>query len=116
VTAARVALAPRRGVPGLKAVRVGAFYGALLLGWKLIADAEVWPSYTLPGPGAVWDALRYNAEQGYLGDALAATMRRMAIGFGRPLWWGWSCVAMGSFPWFDETAGEPVLGCNRCPA
>lgn len=117
MTAVTAAATPRRALPGLKVVRVGAFYAALLLAWKLIADAEVWPSYTLPGPGAVWDALRYNAEQGYLGDALAATMRRMAIGFGASIVVGLVLgVAMGSFPWFDETAGSLVLGLQSLPS
>jgi NitT/TauT family transport system permease protein len=100
-----------------KLVRILGFYGGLLLAWKLVADAEVWPSYTLPGPGTVWQTLRYNAETGQLWDGFAVTMQRMAIGYVTSIGFGLAVgIAMGVLPWVDETLGSLVLGLQSLPS
>ncbi len=100
-----------------KAVRIAAFYGALLLAWQLAARAEVWPSYTLPGPDQVWATLRYNAESGELWAALRQTMQRMLIGYSLSILAGLAIgVAMGGLRWVDETVGSLVLGLQSLPS
>ncbi|MER3438018.1 MAG: ABC transporter permease [Chloroflexota bacterium] len=100
-----------------KVVRILCFYGALLAAWKVIADAGIWPPYTLPGPEAVWQALRYNAESGHLWDGFVMTMQRMALGYGLSILLGLLIgVAMGSFAWVDETLGSLVLGLQSLPS
>ncbi len=104
------------GVPW-KAIRVVAFYLALLGIWKLIADAEIWPSYTFPGPGAVWDSLRANAESGVLWDSAINTMKRMALGYSLSIAIGLAIgVTMGLSRYVDETLGSLVLGLQSLPS
>lgn len=100
-----------------KAVRLSAFYGGLLLAWYLVARAELWPSYTLPGPGEVWATLRYNIETGELWAGLRQTMQRMALGYSLSIVAGLAIgVAMGGARWVDETVGSLVLGLQSLPS
>ncbi len=54
---------------------------AMLLLWSL-ASRQGWLSeQVLPAPGQVWDTLRYSAESGDLGAAVAISLRRVLYGF-----------------------------------
>lgn len=100
-----------------KAVRIAAFYLGLLGAWQLVHLAEVWPSYVFPGPRDVYEALRYNIENGDLWEAGKVTMRRMAIGYSLAILIGLAVgVAMGSLKWVDETLGSLVLGLQSLPS
>ncbi|MGE5596256.1 MAG: ABC transporter permease [Hyphomicrobiales bacterium] len=115
--ASAAAPARRRFAVPWKVVRILSFYGGLLLAWKLVADAEIWPSYTLPAPETVWDTLRYNAEGGQLWEAFTVTMQRMLIGFSVSILIGLTIgIAMGAVPWIDETVGSLVLGLLSLPS
>jgi NitT/TauT family transport system permease protein len=97
--------------------RIGGFYLALLGAWYVLARAEVWPSYTFPSPGGVWEALRANIDNGMLVDGLQATMRRMALGFSVSIVVGLTAgVAMGMFRTVDETLGSLVVGLQSLPS
>jgi len=98
-------------------LRISVFYAGLVATWYLVARAEVWPSYTFPAPGAVWDALRANADNGQLQNGIATTLRRMAVGFSLSVIVGLAVgMAMGAFAWVDETVGSLVLGLQSLPS
>ena len=100
-----------------KAIRIVTFYLALLGTWQLIAEAEFWPSYTFPSPEGVWASLRATAENGILWEAIATTMRRMAIGYSLSIVIGLGVgVAMGLSRYADETVGSLVLGLQSLPS
>lgn len=100
-----------------KAVRIAAFYLALLLAWELVYRAEFWPPYVLPGPRDVWDSLRYNIETGDLWEAMRHTMQRMAIGYSLSILIGLVVgITMGTMKWVDETLGSLVLGLQSLPS
>ncbi len=109
----------RRRLPWVtwKAARVSAFYVSLLGTWQLAYQLEFWPPYVFPGPGAVFEALRFNIANGRLGEALGATMQRMAIGYSLAMIIGLATgVAMGPYRWLDETVGSLVLGLQSLPS
>ena len=100
-----------------KAVRIAVFYLGLLGAWQLIYLAEVWAPYVFPGPRDVYEALRYNIENGDLWEAGKVTIRRMAIGYSLSIVIGLAVgVAMGSLKWVDETIGSLVLGLQSLPS
>jgi NitT/TauT family transport system permease protein len=100
-----------------KAFRIAAFYVALLALWEFLARAELWPSYTFPAPGEVWDDLRLAAEDGILWEAIGESMRRMAIGYSLSIVVGLGIgIATGSLRWVDETVGSLVLGLQSLPS
>ena len=100
-----------------KLVRIVVFYVALVALWGLVAAREVWPSYTFPSPGEVWEDLRLAAQDGILWEAIAESMRRMAIGYSLSIFIGlFVGIAMGSFKWVDETVGSLVLGLQSLPS
>ena len=108
-----------RVMPGIpwKAIRVATFYLGILGIWKLVAEMEIWPSYTFPPPEDVFEDLKLNVQDGMLWHAIAATMERMAIGFSLSIVIGLVIgISMGSFKWVDETLGSLVLGLQSLPS
>ena len=51
------------------------------IGWEAVVRAQVWPSYLLPGPGAVLSELASEIGDGTLFMALAVTLRRALLGY-----------------------------------
>jgi NitT/TauT family transport system permease protein len=49
--------------------------------WQAVVWAEVWPPYSLPGPGTVGQELLRQAGTSQLWDGLATTLRRAALGY-----------------------------------
>lgn len=104
------------GVPW-KLTRIATFYIALIAVWKLVANAEFWPSYTFPAPDEVWSDLRLAAEDGILWEAMGESPRRMAIGYSMSIIIGLVVgIAMGSSRYVDESAGSLVLGLQSLPS
>ena len=111
---ARFSLRP--GVPW-KAVRIVAFYLALLGAWKVVAALEIWPTYTFPLPEDVFEDLRLLVKDGVLWDAIQTTMQRMAIGYSLSIVIGlFIGISMGTFRWVDEAVGSLVLGLQSLPS
>ncbi|MFT4197312.1 MAG: ABC transporter permease [Pseudoxanthomonas sp.] len=54
---------------------------AALLLWTLASRQQWLSEQTLPGPGAVWDALSSSVGSGELGAALSISLRRVFYGF-----------------------------------
>jgi NitT/TauT family transport system permease protein len=104
------------GVPW-KAIRVSAFYVGLLLTWKLVVMAEIWPEYTFPAPEDVFEDLKLAAQDGILWEAIAESMRRMAVGYSMSIVIGLAVgIAMGTWRYIDETLGSLVLGLQSLPS
>jgi NitT/TauT family transport system permease protein len=100
-----------------KALRVATFYVALVAIWKLMVLGELWPEYTFPPPEDVFEDLKLAAQYGILWEAIAESMRRMAIGYSLSLVIGLAVgVAMGSSKYVDETVGSLVLGLQSLPS
>ena len=98
-------------------MRIAVFYLGLLGAWQLIYLAEVWAPYVFPGPRDVYEALRYNIENGDLWEAGKVTIQRMAIGYSLSIVIGLAVgVAVGSLRWVDETIGSLVLGLQSLPS
>lgn len=101
----------------VRAGRVLGFYVALLAIWQLVAVAGLWPSYSFPGPGAVFSSLRENVGNGLIPEALQISMKRLAFGFGISFGIGLVLgAAMGAARWVDETVGSLVLGLQSLPS
>ncbi|MFI6161028.1 ABC transporter permease [Micromonospora haikouensis] len=49
--------------------------------WQVVVWAEIWPPYSLPGPGPVWQELVRQASGPQLWDGLVTTLRRAALGY-----------------------------------
>ncbi|MGR6321956.1 ABC transporter permease [Micromonospora soli] len=49
--------------------------------WQVVVWAEVWPSYSLPGPATVGQELIRQAESAQLWQGLVTTLRRAAVGY-----------------------------------
>ena len=64
-----------------KLIRIVTFYVGLIGIWKLLAVADIWPSYVFPAPDLVWDTLWRNIDSGRIPDALTLSLKRMAIGY-----------------------------------
>jgi NitT/TauT family transport system permease protein len=93
------------------------FLAALLGLWQLIIELEVWPPYVFPSPGAVFESLRTNIENGRIQDALKITMQRLAIGFAISFVIGTTVgVACGTMRYVDDTVGSLVLGMQSLPS
>ena len=51
------------------------------IGWEAVVQARIWPTYLLPGPGAVLSELWSEVTDGTLVVAVAVTMRRALVGY-----------------------------------
>jgi NitT/TauT family transport system permease protein len=110
------ARARRMDVPW-KAIRIATFYLGLLAAWQLTYLAEIWPPYVFPGPQQVWEALRFNIENGHLWEAIRATMQRMLVGYSLSIGIGLAIgIATGTLRWVDETLGSLILGLQSLPS
>ena len=98
-------------------LRIVGFYGALLLIWQLVYEAEFWSPYLLPEPRQVYDALRRYIDNGVLFESIQTTMQRMLIGFALAFAIGMAMgIATGTVRWVDETAGSLVVGMQSLPS
>lgn len=100
-----------------KLLRLAVFYGGLIFIWYLVAEAEIYPRYTLPSPGDVWDSLQNNWEAGRIQDAVKTSMKRLGIGFAFAFVIGIAFgAAMGAVKWVDETLGSLAVGMLSLPS
>ena len=98
-------------------LRVLVFYAGLLVAWQLLYELKVWSPYLFPEPEQVFRALTRYIENGVLLDAIASTLRRMAVGFALAFGAGSVLgIALGSIRRLDETLGSLVLGMQSLPS
>jgi NitT/TauT family transport system permease protein len=101
----------------LRVLRILGFYGALLLIWQLVYEAEFWSPYLLPEPRQVLESLRRYIDNGVLFESIQTTMRRMLLGFALAFAIGMAMgIATGTVRWVDETLGGLVLGMQSLPS
>ena len=91
---------------------------AVLIGvWQVAVWAQVQPSWVLPSPAQVWQALAATASSGTLTTALATTLERgivaflVAVGIATPL-----AIAIARVRWVRVTFGPLVTGLQVLPS
>lgn len=100
-----------------KALRIGAFYLALLGLWWLLYELRIWSPYLLPSPSEVWESLKAYVDNGLIQEATEASMKRLVIGYGISVFMGLIIgMACGSNKYVDETLGSLVLGLQSLPS
>lgn len=101
----------------MKAVRGAGFFLVLILVWALLAHQKLWDSTLLPSPGSVWGSLQDLARNASLADQIAASLRRVLLGYGYSLALGIPIgAALGRYAWIDETLGALVAGLQSLPS
>lgn len=94
---------------GLVAVLFGA--------WQILAALKVWNPLLFPSPDGVWEALRQGLNDRTLVLATAASLKRLAVGYGLSLAIGVVLgLLLGRVRWLDETVGMLALGLQALPS
>src|SRR5215472_17413071 len=93
------------------------FYATLLGIWALLAKLKVWPPYLFPAPWSVgevlWDGLK---DHSFL-IGIAATMKRMLIGYGLSVLLGMILgLALASYKFLEETLGGLMVSLQSLPS
>ena len=100
-----------------KVGRAVAFYAALVGLWQALAVAGIWPKFVFPAPTSVFSTLWDNVTNSAIPEALAISMKRLAIGYGISMGIGMVVgIAIGTVRWLDETVGTLVLGLQSLPS
>ncbi|GHO81419.1 sulfate ABC transporter permease [Ktedonobacter sp. SOSP1-85] len=93
------------------------FYALLLLAWHIIAILNIWPSYSLPGPLAVFASLVDGISSGQYIQGALVSVQRLAIGYAISLVLGVALGALiGRFRLLEETVGSLILGLQALPS
>ncbi|HVP05285.1 MAG TPA: ABC transporter permease [Dehalococcoidia bacterium] len=101
----------------LKALRISAFFAALLGLWQLLYDLHIWSPYLLPEPVKVWHSLEHYVDNGQLWRATKASMQRLLIGYAISILIGLIIgMLCGLNKYADETLGSIVLGLQSLPS
>jgi len=98
-------------------VVIGVFYACWLIGWELLARSNLWPSYIFPHAIPVMQNIWENFANGKFPEAIAASMRRLAIGYLAALGIGLGLgVLMGRYKTAQLTVGSVALGLQALPS
>ncbi len=93
------------------------FYLLLIAIWEAIYRLSIWPPYLLPGPLEVASSLASGLLDGTLLVAVAASFRRLAIGYGLALAAGVSLgLLLARNRTADELLGPLVSGLQAIPS
>lgn len=93
------------------------FFGLLLVGWQLFAQAGVVPDYLFPGPLAVFESLRHAVADGSLLIGIGVSLRRLAIGFALSMALGTVLgLLTARFGLLRDTLGLLILGLQALPS
>lgn len=94
-----------------------AFVFCLVGLWQLVVYLQIWPDYVLPSPLTVLGTLAKNLENGRILQAIAMSLRRIAIGYSVSLLLGFLIgISCGGITLVDETVGILVLGFQSLPS
>jgi NitT/TauT family transport system permease protein len=94
-----------------------AFYGLWLVGWEALARSGLWPSYVFPPFTPVLQAVVDNSVNGRFPLAIAASMKRLLIGYLASLGIGMSLgLIMGRVQTAQITLGSMSLGLQALPS
>lgn len=93
------------------------FFAALLLLWQLLASAGLWSELLFPAPRQVLAALLSGFADGSLLQAVAASMKRLLVGYSISLLVGVPLgLLLGRIRLLDNTLGTLALGLQALPS
>lgn len=102
---------------GRRLLRGAIFLGALLLLWEIVVRLSKLPPYLLPGPREVGTALANLFRAGEIAPAVAASLRRMLLGYSVSLVAGVLVgMLLAASRLADETLGALILGLQTLPS
>jgi NitT/TauT family transport system permease protein len=94
-----------------------AFFAGLFLIWYLVTSAETWNRVLFPTPVDVCITLWNGLKEGTILTAVAASMKRLVIGYGISLLIGIPLgLLLGRVTWLDDTIGTLSLGFQALPS
>lgn len=100
-----------------RALRVAAFWAALLAVWWSVTRAGLLSEGVLPAPAAVLDTLIAHVTSGDIPRAVLASLQRMALGYGLSIIVGMAVgTLIATSRWADDTIGGIVLGIQSLPS
>lgn len=98
-------------------IRRVVFYGLLLALWADVSRQGPWPSYLLPGPIEVGEALYWGLLEGQYLEATANSLARLVQGYALALVIGAFVGALiAAHPIIDDTVGSVVIGLQALPS
>lgn len=93
------------------------FYAGLLLVWQSIVWAKFWPTYLLPSPVMVVEAMWYGVQDHTIPIAIGVSMKRIVMGYLLSVVFGIGLgflIATSDF--LESTVGKLVLGLQSLPS
>jgi NitT/TauT family transport system permease protein len=102
----------------IKKVLISIVFILCLVGlWQLIVFLQIWPDYVLPSPLTVMATLAKNLENGHILQAIAISLKRIAIGYSASILLGFLIgISCGGISLIDDTIGTLVLGFQSLPS
>ena len=98
-------------------IKRAVFFAALLAVWQGLYVTGIWSPLIFPSLGDTWAALHDGFTQGVIPAAIAASMRRVLIGYAISSVLGIGIgVAMARWRTAQETVGSLVLGMQTLPS
>jgi NitT/TauT family transport system permease protein len=93
------------------------FYTLFLSLWQGVVLLEIWPSYALPGPLEVLEALVEGISNGSFIEGSLVSLQRLLIGYGISCMLGlFLGLLMGRFKVVEQTLGSLMLGVQALPS
>jgi NitT/TauT family transport system permease protein len=100
-----------------KTTRQVLFYAGLLGLWALVAKLRIWPPYLFPAPWSVGEVLVDGFKDHSFLIGIAATMKRMLIGYGLSVVLGMILgLAVASNKFLEETLGGLMVSLQSLPS
>jgi NitT/TauT family transport system permease protein len=100
-----------------KTTRQVLFYAGLLGIWALVAKLRIWPPYLFPAPWSVGEVLVDGFKDHSFLIGIAATMKRMLIGYGLSVVLGMILgLAVASNKFLQETLGGLMVSLQSLPS
>lgn len=93
------------------------FMGFLTLCWQLLSAAGLWETTLFPSPAEVLETLKLGVADGTIAAAVAASMKRLCIGYGIALAIGIPLgLLLGRNRLMDDTVGSVAVGLQALPS
>lgn len=100
-----------------RTLRFSIFILIVLAIWSGLSASQVWPSYIFPSPKMTAVALRQGFADHAFAIAIAASLRRVLIGFGISASVGIVLGALiGASSWLEDTLGTVISGLQSLPS